>query len=328
MIAKTKAPVPMTNRFEEAGQAAEEQMAFYLRRAFGDSPDVFVINDLRLTDGDDAAQIDHLIVHPFGMFIVESKSISGEVVVNAHDEWVRVWGGKRQGMHSPIQQARLQGAFLRKALQNSKDRLRDKRLFGKLQPGFSSCPIDICVAISDRGIIRRDRTDPPEVCKADRVCSRIQTEIDRHRKAAGLLSKLDGDYGLWKLNSAELQRVIEFLLERHVPVRAVAPPTARPVSTVPTRIPVANSETSKVAGSGLAGNQPGSASCRHCSSADLLATYGKYGYYFKCRICEKNTPMDSTCRSCGSKGRIRKSAAEFTLSCGDCGGEQLVWTNH
>src|SRR5574340_855439 len=88
VIAKTKDPGKPTDRFEQAGTAAEEQMAFYLRRAFADAPDVFVINDLRLVEADDCAQIDHLVLHAFGMFIIESKSISGEVEVNEHGEWI------------------------------------------------------------------------------------------------------------------------------------------------------------------------------------------------------------------------------------------------
>lgn len=48
-----------------SGARAEAQMAFYLKRAFGDSKDAFVLNDLRLPslDGSDAAQVDQLPLH-------------------------------------------------------------------------------------------------------------------------------------------------------------------------------------------------------------------------------------------------------------------------
>ena len=42
-------------RRHQAGAAAEEQMSFYLRRAFGDAGEVVVINDLRLVEEDDFA---------------------------------------------------------------------------------------------------------------------------------------------------------------------------------------------------------------------------------------------------------------------------------
>ncbi len=79
-----------TDKFSVAGAKAEEQMAFYLKRAFADDPNVYVFNDIRLQgDDDDAAQIDHLVLHRHGFVIVESKSVSTGVAVNEHGEWVR-----------------------------------------------------------------------------------------------------------------------------------------------------------------------------------------------------------------------------------------------
>lgn len=36
------------DRFAKAGKEAEEQMSFYLRRAFADDKNIYVFNDLRL----------------------------------------------------------------------------------------------------------------------------------------------------------------------------------------------------------------------------------------------------------------------------------------
>ena len=66
-------------------------MAHYLQRAFAADVDIHVLHDLRLEDaeqpGDDgspgACQIDHLVVHRWGMFIVESKSVTEEVRIRS-----------------------------------------------------------------------------------------------------------------------------------------------------------------------------------------------------------------------------------------------------
>lgn len=199
-------------------------------------------------------------------------------------------------MPSPIQQAKLQRDFLRALLSKNKEGLRDKRLLGSIQPGFKNCPIDICIAISDSGIIRRIDTNPPELLKADSVCDRIREEIARHKKASGLLSRLDGDYGLWALSSGELQRVCEFLVERHTPSHRN----------------IANA--SKL-------------SCKHCESGELTVLYGKYSYYFKCNACKLNTAIDHACSACGKKGRVRKQGQRFDRVCEECGREELIWTN-
>ena len=77
------------DRRQRAGAAAESQMAHYLHRGFKDDPDVYVLHGLRIEDPDQpeqdgstgVCQIDHLIVHRWGMFIVESKSVTEEVQV-------------------------------------------------------------------------------------------------------------------------------------------------------------------------------------------------------------------------------------------------------
>lgn len=83
MILKELDPFHGTEPFELAGRRAEEQMAFYLRRQFGDFENVYVINGLRLERKGDACQIDHLIVHPYGFIIIESKSVTTEVSIDA-----------------------------------------------------------------------------------------------------------------------------------------------------------------------------------------------------------------------------------------------------
>lgn len=313
MIVKTRDTTPVTNKFEQAGAAAEEQMAFYLRRAFADAEDIFVFNDLRLVDGEEPAQIDHLVLHPFGVCIIESKSICGEVEVNEHDEWIRKWGRQRSGMPSPIQQAKRQGELLQKILNDNREALRDKRLLGMVQAGFAHCPVKHIVAISDRGIIARKRTDPEELKKADQVCDCIKEEIARHCNGASLFKPMDGDYGLWKLNADELARARDFLLARHTPCSKSRP--AEPASPAP--VPAVARPTAVSDGP----------ACKHCGRRQLHATHGRYGYYFKCHACEKNTPMDFTCSGCGKKGRIRKQALQFFRTCKACGHEELVWEN-
>ena len=71
MIAKEFDPFTDTDKRQLAGRKAEGQIAFYLKRAF---------------EHGDAAQIDHLVFHRWGMILVESKSVTGTVRVNEHGE--------------------------------------------------------------------------------------------------------------------------------------------------------------------------------------------------------------------------------------------------
>lgn len=55
--------------------------------------------------------------------------------------------------------------------------------------------------------------------------------------------------------------------------------------------------------------------------------YGKYGYYFVCKACEKNTGIKFACPSCGAEGRIRKQGAAFFAECKSCSASSVFHTN-
>ncbi|BDI34000.1 hypothetical protein CCAX7_60510 [Capsulimonas corticalis] len=323
MILKDPDPSTATDALSKAGRRAEEQMAFYLRRAFAEAPDVLVFNDLRVERNGEIAQIDHLILHRWGMVIIESKSVTSRVKINEREEWSRYWDGRDRGMASPVLQAKRQADLLRRLLDDHAPDLVGK-ILGLLQVRFGAMPIDLLVAISDEGVIQRTKKNPlPEVMKADQISERVKQLVAQHRKDSSPLNfKSDTSY---TLSVADVDRIRIFLLAKHkpgatnpepVPVEAQAveysmPTTAVTVATPPTDM--------AAAASGHA--------CRHCASADITVEYGRYGYYFKCGGCEGNTPIKVICSACGSKAKLRKSGPKFWADCGECDGSLLFFEN-
>ena len=345
---------------QAAGAAAERQMVHYLRREFSDNHPLRIIQNLRLLDpttteadgSPAAAQIDHLVIHRSGAFIIESKSVSTAVRIrddgSGGDEWERLWDRRWQGMPSPIQQAERQGMILRTVLNANREQLLSRltgargiasKLLGKSdQKSFRMMPIQIIVAISDQGTINRDKkwqppTEPFQtfVTKADLVVSKIRNEIARHDQASGLLSKEDGDYGIWRMDLGEVIAVRDFLVGANHPlhssrtaVLSAAPPRAAPkVELKPPPPP-----TQMV-------HQPGktapTATCHACSSTRLTALYGQYGYFWKCAECNKTTTMGRTCSLCSANSdrgrtvRVSKDGPVYTASCKACGKSAVVW---
>jgi hypothetical protein len=146
------------DKFTKAGLAAEKQMAFYLKRAFADKEDMFILNDIRLESNGEIAQIDHLIIHSYGFIILESKSVSSKVCVNKHGEWKRIYNNQEKGMPSPIQQAKRQAMFLKYFLNKNATNVFRESILNKLvsNPTFENFKFDILIAISDNGIIERE----------------------------------------------------------------------------------------------------------------------------------------------------------------------------
>ena len=298
MIAKEKTSREARDKFEEAGDKAELQMAYYLRRAFADAPDIFVVNDLRIERKGEFAQIDHLVLHRYGLVVVESKSIVGKLVVNRQEEFIRIFDRYPRGIQSPIQQAWMQVDLLRALLNDHKEQLRRKVFFGMKQAYFGEERFQVFVAVSDSGTIKREGCDPPELLKADNVADRVREMIATHRDAVSVsgffrsvvsgsrdeVEELEKNQ-IPAFTDIELQTIVQFLLSRHTPLtrtdesrskEALPPPPVRELSAEP--------EVAKAAVASQGAN-----GCRHCQSRQLRILYGQYGYYFKCRDCSKKT---------------------------------------
>ena len=309
-------------------------MAHYLHREFNCDPEVYVLRGLRLEDREQpeqdgspgVCQIDHLVVHRWGMFIVESKSVTEEVQIRPDgtggDEWSRVYRGGEKGMPSPIQQASRQSKVLRGMLQRHGEKLLGrmpvgwrtaaKAITGSDQRTFRHTPIQLIVAISDTGNIRRidGWTEPRErfrlfVCKADQVPNKIREELRRHRQGSHMLRPMD-DYGLWSMETHEVEEVALFFSERHVD-RGKGRHTRS-----------------------VAGTQTNGAACRHCGATDLHAGF-HYPDYWRCGVCGEATNMPTVCSSCGAEGRrgegvrIRREGKEYFRDCESCRASEIVW---
>ena len=207
-----------------AGEEAEKQLAHYMKRAFKKRDDCFVINDLRLTHDGETAQIDHLIVSPYGLVIIESKSCHGTIIVDQFNRWARTFNGKPEGMQSPVLQATEQGKIVKELLRANTETLLSKMLMGSVQKGFGYCPFLIYVAVSDSGIIEQ-KTAVQELYKADEVAKAITDTLDALKKKTDLLSPkfwLTSEVG-WRMKLEEAKTIAEFLVSQHQPKSNISP---------------------------------------------------------------------------------------------------------
>jgi len=326
-ILKTKDFLENTSARQASGDRQEKDVAFYLRRAFKDDPNILVLNDYRFTHNGEAAQIDHLIVHRAGFIVIESKSIYGEVKVNAQGEWSRSYKGQWSGMPSPIRQAELQMELLRDFLSDNVEAFLGKLL--GLQTQVRHREWAVLCTVSSSCILHRKG-----------MPAALSKQVVKSEFIADEVQKLGGysPFGLLKgrayFSLEELNRIGEFLLQHYQP-RTEAKPSnektikepapvqdevsasaqlsashepALSVSEVQ-EVPAAYSTEAPIDMIGLA--------CKKCGSEQgLTALYGQYGYYVKCGQCGTNTSMKTACPECSStKTRVRKRGDEYWLQC-------------
>lgn len=320
MIVKDKDSVPNSGLRAEAGDRQEADVAFYLRREFANNPKVMVLNDLRLVWNGETAQIDHLLIHPLGFVLVESKSIYGEVRVNEREEWSRSYKGSWSGMPSPIQQLNLQQRLLKVLLENHNHQLLGKVL--GIQAGVGGREWQNVCAVSSSAILHREGMPAKIsdcVVKSEFIGEHLTKIMDLGKGAARKL--LNGRPLFFE---GEIERISQFLLSKHQPragsYAAVAAAAKKPrkvakQSVVAEKPAVAEpkfTEPQSEAVSGMA--------CKHCDEKiNLSGASGRWGYFVRCGVCEKNTGMRSTCEQCDStNGKVRKSGNTYSFHCGEC----------
>jgi hypothetical protein len=109
------------NRKEEAiiqaGRAGEAAVTRLLGDRLGN--ECYVLNDLQVKQGADRAQIDHLVVSPRGLFVIETKNWRGRLEGDAGaPRWTQIKSNtKPLSVSNPILQSRKQVRALTRLLQ-------------------------------------------------------------------------------------------------------------------------------------------------------------------------------------------------------------------
>ncbi len=292
-LQKVKAPNAI------AGQKQENEIAFFLRREFKNHPQVFIINDYKFTFNDEKAQIDHLIIYPYGFLIVESKSIYGEVKVNELGEWSRSYKSEWSGMPSPIKQAELQQTLLQQYLHQNRGDILGK-LLGFRQQSFGKRSWNILCTVSSSSII--ERTIIPKnisdvVVKNEFLIDKINKTMDLQSNLMKIINIIDIRP---EFSEEELTAITNFLIN------------------------IKNEKQNKEVENSL--DKSLIVECKKCKeTTDVTTRHGKYGYFINCNKCKTNTAIKRNCPQCQSNNtKVAKKKETYTLNCLDCCNKSLL----
>jgi hypothetical protein len=309
------------NKLVKAGEKAESQMAFYLKRAFGDDDKIYVLNDLRIKVDDEIAQIDHLVIHSYGFIIIESKSVTTQVSINEYDEWSRVYNNDKKGMPSPIKQAERQIEILKKLLNNHASEIFNEGFFNKYisKPTYSKFHFDILVAISDDGIIERtNKKQSEDIVKSEQITDKIKKlkkqYFMQNINPLLMLPHQELSIGLIARTADFLKLQHQSVNESRVEIKAEKlKEIILPKKEIPLPDKVMKPSTTPI--------------CSKCQSPNIEIQYGKYGYYFKCLSCDGNTVIKLKCKDSKCKPKLTKKKLVFTQVCDICGDKKHFFTN-
>ena len=204
MILKELDPFAGRTPEEIAVRIAQDRMAYQLRRIFGKSTEVDVLNYLRIGSGSTVALVDHLLLHPFGLLVLERENITEPVRIKDDGQWQRMRGGEPVEMRSPITRAYLRALSLKAFLDKN---VRQKGFFDRVE-------LDVLVAVADSSNIQWPTMGPlVEVCNADQVHERVMQRIAQCKRVATAPGVLSG---------SERRRLADFLRTLHRPMGKLA----------------------------------------------------------------------------------------------------------
>ncbi|MDQ2732227.1 MAG: hypothetical protein M3Y56_11255 [Armatimonadota bacterium] len=187
-------------------------------------------------------------------------------------------------------------------------------------------PNAVLVAISDSGIVDRPKSPVLPVFKADQIVDQVKLLIKEHKRISSLFNlnvKEIGD----SLNKQELDRISNFLLQHHRPLRPIPPQKtaipAEPAVSLPVTTPSSPSTNTAVPQTAPPQREW---ACKQCKGSQLRIEF-VHNYFFKCQTCGANTRIQLTCKRCGGKETTRKRGSQFFRDCETCGTSTLYYTN-
>lgn len=208
MIVKEQELYSATDNGLVSGNNQEKDAAFVLRSELKKAQFIQVINDLTISHGSERAHIDHLVIHRYGFVVIESKSLYGELKVDANGEWWRSHRGQWCSMPSPLRQAELKQELLKDLLGHHVKKFLGKVLGIQIRVGGRDWQV-LC-ALSSNTIFHREGM-------SEAIASKIFETRSLGEKVR-LISSPMGGGGLngkpW-FSEQEMANVSRFLLDHH-----------------------------------------------------------------------------------------------------------------
>jgi len=153
------------------GWKGEKMVSSTLNHTLND--DYYLVNDLYLKEG--GGDIDHVVLAPNGVFVLETKNWSGSITVNG-DEWRR--GGRRNSNISPSSQVKRNVTKVRRIIENSPE----LRALGVWVEG-------IVVLTNKHAVVRFNSATVP-ILKLSQLTTYIQTHGGQRRFTSQQLEQI------------------------------------------------------------------------------------------------------------------------------------------
>ncbi|MDD4370931.1 MAG: NERD domain-containing protein [Anaerostipes sp.] len=169
----------------EYGIVGEKQILFELKNSH---MPMYIIHNLYLSDGEQQAQIDYLVVTKKICFVIECKNLYGDIEINEKGEFIRrIQFGKyykKEGIYSPITQNQRHMELLKKIKSENKTNIFLK-VMGNM--GFDDFYKSV-VVLANPSTVLKDKKAPKDIKKqvirGDQLIKYIKDKVKESKEFA------------------------------------------------------------------------------------------------------------------------------------------------
>lgn len=184
-----------------------------LSNAFKDNEDVIVLNDIRLPfEEDRSLNIDHIVLHAYGLTLINSRTIYGKIEINYRGEWSRSLRGKEAAMQNPIEIFKYIIKFLRENLTENIGKLLTRHSKGQ-QRTFENMPIDVLFIQALKSSIIGTGINQSNIIFGEALTQNINRTFSAYKKRE---FQMYGGLDTFKISRSDMYAIANFLMGNEI----------------------------------------------------------------------------------------------------------------
>lgn len=199
----------------DADSRSEEncaETATRLRNAFKNNEDVLLLNDVRMPfDEERTINVDHIVLHSYGITLISSRAIYGKIEVNYRGEWSRNIKGREIAMQNPIDLYKHVSKNLRENLTANIGELLTR---GKgSQRTFENMPIDVLFIQALKSSIIGTGINQSNIIFVEALTQSINRTFVAYKKRE---FQMYGGLDTFKVSQSDMYAIANFLMGNEI----------------------------------------------------------------------------------------------------------------
>lgn len=188
------------------------ESATRLRNAFKSNEDVLLLNDIRLAfEEDRTVNVDHVVLHSYGITLVSSRAIYGKIEVNYRGEWSRNVKGRDIAMQNPIDLYKYISKNLRENLTSNIGELLTRTKGA--QRTFENMPIDVLFIQALKSSIVGTGINQSNIIFVEALTQNINRTFVAYKKRE---FQMYGGLDTFKLSQSDMYAIANFLMGNEI----------------------------------------------------------------------------------------------------------------